>query len=69
MTLCIDRWKRFVGIYMKVDYHPSVLTALTKVFEHRFTHFGLGLRLYNEPRHEKTNILHMQKQRRRSASR
>ena len=25
--------------------------------------------IINEPRHEKTNILHMQKQRRRSASR
>ena len=24
---------------------------------------------YNEPRHEKTNVLHMRKQRRRSASR
>ena len=48
MTLCIHRLKRFVGIYMNVDYHPLVFTALIKVFEHRFTHFGLGLRLYNK---------------------
>ena len=70
-TFCICENKdadQLRGKYITCLSKPCISPSLLIWYTHS-THL-MYLQIYcNEPRHEKTNVLHMQKQRRRSASR